>query len=75
MLLQGFGYGGGLGLGGLGSTGNLSDLLGLMQGGTGGMEGGLYEDLLPPLSGGGAGGQQQQQQQPGRGQGSGAAGQ
>jgi hypothetical protein len=70
MLLQGFGYGGGLGLGGLGSTGNLSDLLGLMQGGTGSMEAGLYEDLLPPLSGGGAG----QQQQQGRGRGNGAAG-
>lgn len=68
-------YGAGLGLGGFGSTGNLSSLLGLMQGGPGGMESGLYEDLVPPMSGGGSGGQQQQQpEQHGRGRGSSTGG-
>lgn len=62
-------YGGGLGMGGFGSTGNLSELLGLMQGGPGGYEGGLYEDLLPPVSAPG-GGLHQQQQHPGQGRGS-----
>jgi hypothetical protein len=62
-------FGVGLELGGFGSTGNLTGLLGLMQGGSGGLEGGLYEDLLPPMSGGGLGQQEQQQQQQQQGRG------
>jgi hypothetical protein len=69
-------FGGGLGLGDFGSTGNLTSLLGLSHaGGSGGLDLGLtLDDVLPPLNssrgtpaaaaaGGGPTAQQQQQQE------------